>query len=246
MLHKLVINNEIVGYRIRIRDTEYDISKKDKDLIQEDFDPFFDYVYETKMSTVPLVRKGDLLVPVGLSEAPELTYAGYAKLNGLDYLAKTDTDLKIMYNYYNEQCFFNKLPKLVAVGWDNRLKRTAGVCKRQLDNTFNYNEYIFSIWLSISYHRINPADLVSTLVHEMIHVKYPGLGHGKEFKQEMERLNKEFGFNISVYAHGELEYKYIYECASCRYQYKRIRKIRNVSQYSCSACGGRIYLAFES
>ena len=35
---------------------------------------------------------------------------------------------------------------------------------------------------------VNPAELLSTLVHEMVHLKYPKLQHGKTFNSRVDKI----------------------------------------------------------
>lgn len=240
-LNNLIYNNELVGYRIKIRGVAFDISLEDYKLINHDMRPQKVTRDDIKPTPIRLVERGTQLVPEGLSEAPELLYRDYARYVGVAHMQKTDTTLKEMYNKYNREVFNNELPTLVAVEWSSKLTVTAGVCKRRVID----GQLVNIIQLSISYHDKNPHELIDTLVHEMIHVKLPDNGHDRVFLAEADRINRQFNMNIGIYAEGDIDYKYLYECSVCSQKYERMRRL-NTSKARCGVCRGTIILIFEN
>lgn len=240
LLHTLVHDNEIAGYRVNLRGTDYDISQEDLNLIIHDFNPSRALPSDNPLPTVNLIPRGTLLVPEGLSSASELEYKDFAKLLGFKHMDKTDIELKALYNRYNYEIFNNQLPTNVGVEWSSNMHVTAGICKSRVV----HGERLFRISLSSSYHSIND-ELKDTLVHEMIHVKYPKHGHDSYFLNEAHRINTAFGLNIGVYAHGEVQYKYLYECAECSQKYERMKRI-NTDRAVCGVCRGKLLLIFEN
>jgi len=123
-------------------------------------------------------------------------------------------ELYELYNKFNILFFYGKLPKPqeVKIEWSDRLSRSAGVCYK--------NRRI--IRLSTSYHFKYPEDIESTLLHEMIHLKIKG--HGKEFQDELKRINS-LGGSVARYSKGpakEAKWEYICEgCGQTLRKYKR-------------------------
>lgn len=145
-----------------------------------------------------------------------------------------DMELKRMYKEFNESYFNNELPKYVDVEWSSRLTSNAGIHKKKINYVTNEVEEI--IRLSTHYHKKNPQDIIDTLVHEMVHVKYPRDKHGSKFINEMKRLNREYGLNIRVYSSERALVKYKYICKECGKTYDRSRRLG--SGYRCGVCRG--------
>ena len=254
-LNKLVFNGQHVGYRVK-HDIfgVCDISLDDLQVIAEDYYTYLRDIqedfYSARFNTssiggdIHLVDNGGQLVPQNAKNVAELTYAKYCVHKGHSHMEGTDTDLKKMYNHYNKLIFNNQLPKFVKLYWSNRMTRGAGVARWRKRNGVVQQE----IALSVPYHQKLPHEIVDTLVHEMIHVKYPREHHGVWFKNEMHRINHEFGMNITIYATEratEKKANYIYACRECGYEYKRVRRHKNDYAFAkCGApsCRGGLYL----
>lgn len=241
VLYKLYYNNELVGYRVAIRNVQYDMSLETFDLIQADFEPTIHQNLNNPPSPVNLIARGTQLVPEGLQTASEIEYSDFAELVGLKHMVQTDTELKRLYNKYNFEIFDDELPTLVGVEWSKTMHSGAGVCKTRRVN----GELVFRIRLSVSYHELNPHEIMDTLVHEMIHVKHPRESHGYNFHREADRINRQHNMNIQVYAHGETKYKYLYTCTNCDQQYTRMRKL-NLNRVVCGKCRSKLILMFEN
>ena len=241
VLNFLMYNGELVGYRVKLKGVLFDVSVEDYDLILNDMKPPKINRDDIVPTYVDLIEEGTNLVPVGLPAAQELLYKDFARYIGLQFMGKTDTELKRLYNKYNREIFNDRLATFVAVEWSTRMTTTAGICKRITKDGVSYT----LIQLSVSYHETNPNELMDTLVHEMIHVLLPKSHHGSPFLEEARRINEAFGMNITVYAHGEIDYKYIYECVECSQKYERMRRL-DLSRARCGVCRGKLYLVFEN
>lgn len=140
-------------------------------------------------------------------------------------------ELYKMYKDSNHKYFYGKLPNDVTIEWSNRLTSSAGICyvKKKV------------IRLSTHYHRRYPLDVTSTLLHEMIHLVTPG--HGKEFKQQVERI-KALGGNVSRYSKERAkipEKFWLYICPICNKQIMRIARLHKSKRYKCTKCNVRCY-----
>lgn len=244
----LVYNDQVVGYRVdwtyRNGSSINDVSLKDFQLINEDFKFGYPGGILEHYPPIRLVEKGDLLVSEDGADVKELTYGTYASIRGRPKMKETDVDLKLLYNKYNREIFGGRLPTFVPVYWTNRMTASAGICRYSWRKVNGEKQFFdFRIGLSIPYHEKFPHETVETLVHEMIHVLHPGKSHGREFQNEMHRIRREFGINVTIRSTERATYKYIYECASCGYEYKRSRRI-NLATAVCGVrdCGGELYL----
>lgn len=151
-------------------------------------------------------------------------------------------DLNILFDKCNEKYFEGGLEK-VDVVYNGRLKRTLARYKysymiNEREEKIIKNKPIIEI--SKKYAQRHPDQLVNILVHEMIHHKYPFDKHSKRFKNEMERLNKNFReLKIEVKSNQPLEADYSYRCSNknCPNYYKRLERYKKMTiKYRCSAC----------
>lgn len=96
--------------------------------------------------------------------------------------------LKRLYREYNKKYFDNKLPNDIWVIFGGaRDWRTAKLSKNTCAATFFEDHK--PIGIAIRYYRFKTGPYVkSDLLHEMIHVARPRVGHGRTFKQEVRRL----------------------------------------------------------
>lgn len=112
-----------------------------------------------------------------------------------------DADIHTLFANYNEIFFKGKLVTTI-VEWSKRMTTCAGLC-------YSTGEGFYTIRLSqplLKYRSVQ--ELHETLLHEMIHaylfMTEPGYsrdndGHGANFQAKMREINKETGYNISVY-----------------------------------------------
>lgn len=242
VVRRLLFNGQLVGYRVKVNNSLFDVSLDDLELLSHDFHLHDDPNYEINGEDIILVESGSQLVPKNASNVLELTYGLYAKFQGYKRLEDTDPDLKRMYNKYNDLCFNGELPTLVAVQWSTRMTSGAGICEYKRGRT--PGGYDFTIKLSVPYHNRYPTEVVDTLVHEMIHVLLPREGHGRGFHRVKDALNAKFGFNLAVYSSGRASYKYLYLCSNCEQRYERNKKINvNISTCGKRSCRSSLYLA---
>ena len=146
------------------------------------------------------------------SSEPEIVEEtpNYKKEIQLDTLV-TIPDVKGLFNKYNE-LFFNGELKPKRVYWSQRMTRCAGLCRIK-----NKKPFVFEIALSIKLLQFRPTiDLIETLIHEMIHAhiismekrNIPHDSHGFKFVEEMQRINKLTGLNISIFHNFQNEVRY--------------------------------------
>ena len=126
-------------------------------------------------------------------------------------------DLYEYFQIYNE-IFFENLLGCISLSWSSKMTSCAGV--------FSVYKGVPTIRLSESLLKFRTiTEVKETLLHEMIHAycfikKYDMSddlsGHGKYFKEKMNEINKETGFNVSVYHKflDEVSYyaKYVWRC----------------------------------
>lgn len=266
----LLYRGTLVGHQIRIfsdshnnpfnspEGDTFEIATSTLDLICHDFEIAKGAIRHLGVK-VNLRDKGKLLVQEDGDNYPELTYGKFADYMGYDFMRKMDEDLKVLYNRYNELLFDNRLPNLVCVNWSRRLTGAAGHCKYGKMDFLKYPllvgkaEYAMTIQLSPQYHeRFKDRDTPdNTLIHEMIHVLLPDEHHGRKFKDEMNRINRDFPrFDITVYSHGSavekkkrapLKPKYKYMCVDCYREFLRKRRI-DTSLFVCAKCGGSLMM----
>lgn len=146
--------------------------------------------------------------------------------------------LKEAYDWCNMKYFNNELPSEIKVVWSERMTSRAGYYQRNVNRATR--KVTEQIKLSSPYHRKYPEEIIDTLVHEMIHAKYPKDSHGSKFKSEMRKLNKEFGLSITVYSSGRAIVNYNYICKECGETYERTNAISEYWLYSCSQCKGKL------
>lgn len=150
--------------------------------------------------------------------------------------------IKKAFDIYNEKYFDNKVPYPDKFKWSNRLSSTGGkVCTKyrakdkKILNT--------SLTLSVKHVKHNSNCFKDILVHEMIHLLHNGDGHGQKFKNEMNRLNRDYkDLNITQYLRKEyiLPDRYKFKCSGCgRVTYANVRKDK---KYICGNCNGDIVL----
>jgi len=151
-------------------------------------------------------------------------------------------DLNNLFDRCNEKYFDNSLEKIDVI-YNGRLKRTLARYKYSYIVNERGEKIIKNkpvIEVSKNYAQAYPDQLINVLVHEMIHHKYPFDNHSKRFKNEMERLNKNFKeLKIEVRSNQALKADYSYRCsnANCPNYHKRIERYRKMTgKHRCSAC----------
>ena len=133
------------------------------------------------------------------------------------------------------------------ISWNNRFRgATAGVAKFRKENGSEYR----SIEISSKYIKQYPDQLKSIMLHEMIHIVLEiGENHGKNFKIEMNRINKQLelegdhsrvSVRISEDKRLPRDYKYTYFCRKCGQIYNRVRKPIDLKRNVCGRCYGKL------
>lgn len=146
-----------------------------------------------------------------------------------------------LYDECNKKYFNNELNRSgVRVEWSNRMTTVAGTHHWQM---IDGKMVTTRIALSRPYHERETDDIRNTLVHEMIHQKYPANGHGEKFQKEMERLNQFPELNIEQYSRGRAVVNYVYGCNECTNEWERSNRM-DTSRYRCE-CGGIIELKYN-
>ncbi|XP_055342034.1 uncharacterized protein LOC129590707 [Paramacrobiotus metropolitanus] len=141
-------------------------------------------------------------------------------------------DIHALFRKFDADYFWNTLWK-VKVKWTNRLMRYAGV--------FGRRECLIA--LSLPLLKFRPRkDLVATLLHEMIHAYLFVTNnqdnddwHGYNFREQMFRVNKLSGANITVSHRYLLEMEYFRQhiwrcngpCQFCKPHFGYFRRTRN-------------------
>ena len=270
-IYKLMYNGKLVGYRVRsyklgLIPKQYEYYDLDLELVKilnQDLKGFAVVIPPNLDKEVNLVPKGKLLVPEeDIPPYRDIEMCDYNIFMGVRHayntgmfdtmedLEKSDYELKVLYNRYNDMLFGGRLPYDVPVYYDSKLRMTAGKCNYRIRGAGSIKPlyYNFFIRLSPSYiERYGETDnFRNVLIHEMIHVAVPYAKHRGEFLLEMERINRDFGkslgVNITVYSDGAGDYNYKYACKCCGATFEQIRKTKILHRYSCKKCGGDFYL----
>jgi predicted SprT family Zn-dependent metalloprotease len=106
------------------------------------------------------------------------------------------------------------------VEWSRRMSRSAGMCYPRTR----------VIRLSWRYHVEYPAEVESTLKHELIHAA--GIrGHGADFLAEARRL----GCDVRAMPMPGRPFRWVYACPACGAEVRTRRKV----DYSCGRCSPR-------
>ncbi len=109
---------------------------------------------------------------------------------------------------------------------------------------------MFRITIS-DYHLPNGYKAVmNTLLHEVIHACKGSRGHGSQWKEYADIVNREYGYEISrLFTSNNYDLhvpksdkrekvKYIIECEKCGAIWERVRKSKLVTQTKYYRCGG--------
>ena len=142
------------------------------------------------------------------------------------------SELLALYDRYRAEYFRTEdgyaIPEAdkVRIEWSSRLSSSAGVCYPKLR----------LIRLSTHYHARFPADVGSTLLHEMIHLVVPG--HGPRFRAWLDKIQAKGG-SVSRYSKAvAAPPRWVYVCACCNREIYRQRRLpRGGRDHCCRACG---------
>uniref|UniRef100_A0A0N4ZSE3 SprT-like domain-containing protein n=1 Tax=Parastrongyloides trichosuri TaxID=131310 RepID=A0A0N4ZSE3_PARTI len=157
------------------------------------------------------------------------------KKNGLELM-------KILFTIFNKFCFDDLLPISTQLGWNNRLRMTAGT-------TAYSSKRGVKIMLSDKVCN-QPERIRDTLIHEMCHAasftidKIYKDGHGPSFKKWAKKCKYIFPNipSISTCHDYTIEAKYHYICEGCSQTIKRHSKSLDITRKICGKCRGRFVL----
>ncbi len=150
---------------------------------------------------------------------------------------RADTEIQAYYGWAN-RCFFDGALPVLPVRWSKRLTRSAGLYRRR----GNCAEIVLSQPILAA---LSEADLLSTLVHEMIHAWTDWVlnvkeAHGLHFRAKMAEINRaQAEFCISIrhtYPLPERSYHYLACCLQCGAQRLYRRQHRGLA---CRICCDR-------
>lgn len=149
----------------------------------------------------------------------------------LSMILPSEEYLRELYDHLHWRYFNNEFSEYdVQIQWSKMLTVSAGNCT-------SYREAKKAIIkVSVWYYMQYPEDLEQVLLHEMIHIKIDG--HGKAFREEMQRI-RALGGDVRRYSKGVAKKrKWKYECQRCGRNFSRLRRL-NIKAYSC-ICGGQL------
>lgn len=233
-------NNTFIGARILFDSKTYEIEPITHELITYEFEGIV-YSIDAVRVNVSVNTRGEFYVEHSSEDYPVIPYREICEKLGYSYRAQTDLKLKVLYNRLNEKYFSNALTREIYLLWNDRRKVSGGVCHCKIDRR-QHRCYDFWIEISLGYHQMFPHELESTLLHEMIHVKYPGHNHDSLFYYEMHKL-QHMGASVSRHIsneYSEATSKYVYTCVNCSQIYYRHRKLK--SNQVCGVCHGELVL----
>jgi predicted SprT family Zn-dependent metalloprotease len=130
-------------------------------------------------------------------------------------------DLPALFDGINRRHFGGRLPRS-AVRWSTRLK-VAGQIVRS-------NRVLL---LGLEYHCHYPADVVSTLKHEMVHLLH--WNHDEAFRRECARIRAPL--HCRTYPGMFRPFKYVYACPGCGLRHR----VRRIIHASCARCGRGVF-----
>lgn len=147
-----------------------------------------------------------------------------------------------LFKLYNENVFDGKLSE-VPTKWNKKLLNTAGRCNNSRRSGVRQSQ------IDLSDKVLTSADrLRCTLIHEMCHAATWIIngenGHGARWKSWAAKANQIFPElpKINVCHDYTIEYRYTYQCISCKAKYQAHSKSKKVENIRCSICRGSIEL----
>nr|CDJ80339.1 Protein of unknown function SprT domain containing protein [Haemonchus contortus] len=147
-----------------------------------------------------------------------------------------------LFDIFRKECFKNEIPEFLPVKWNNRLYKTAGMCRNMSDRTS---------WIELSPKVCSTPDRVrDTLIHELCHAAVWVVdgkrkeGHGPLWKKWAAQCMQRFPFlPVIGRCHDyEIDAKFIYECGGCGQKVRRHTKSLDIDQKICGICKCRFTL----
>ena len=132
------------------------------------------------------------------------------------------------------------------VNINSRPKKRFGCCKK--------SGGYFVIEISRFILECDEKAVDSVIAHEVLHTCKDSYNHGSTWKQNAEKMNRTYGYNIKrVSSFAEMgvtesaaagDIRYIIKCRKCGKEYPRQKYtcvMKKINAYRCS-CGGRLYV----
>ncbi|XP_050302690.1 germ cell nuclear acidic protein [Anthonomus grandis grandis] len=151
-----------------------------------------------------------------------------------------------LFKLYNENIFKNALPEDTELEWNDKLRKTAGLCYcKKITRRTGVVERKVRIALSTKV--LDSADRVrDTLIHEMCHaatwiVNEVQDGHGPFWKSWAFKAMQTFPElpPISRCHSYAINSKYTYKCTDCGYSFGRHSKSLDIKTKRCGHCFGK-------
>lgn len=126
--------------------------------------------------------------------------------------SQLDLDDRVREVWYD--CYPDRMFPNVAVFISNRLRSSAGNCRR----TLRKGLWCFEIRLSRRYHNHYGwgDELDETLKHELIHVRHPNCEHGDDFRTEAQRISAE---RYCKAPSRDDRKRKVYKCRACEHKF---------------------------
>ncbi|KXX82398.1 Acidic repeat-containing protein [Madurella mycetomatis] len=139
----------------------------------------------------------------------------------------------------------------IQLVWSNKLKTTAGRAHWKCEairtgGSDGTTKSMHRAWIELSDKVVdNEHRLLNTLAHEFCHAatymisgvtKNP---HGPEFQAWGDKCSRAFsdrGISVTTKHSYEIDFKYVWECVECTYEYKRHSKSINPARHRCGKC----------
>ncbi|XP_077196763.1 germ cell nuclear acidic protein isoform X3 [Paroedura picta] len=153
-----------------------------------------------------------------------------------------------LYVFYNRTVFEQKLPEIMEISWNKKMRKTAGCCITGRMKEPNLGQRYARIMLSEKV--CDSADrLRDTLIHEMCHAAawlIHGIqdGHGRFwslYAKKSALIHPELPV-VSRCHNYEIKYKFMYECSRCQNTIGRHSKSLDTQRFVCALCKGQLVL----
>ncbi|KAI5702868.1 hypothetical protein M8J75_005109 [Diaphorina citri] len=166
------------------------------------------------------------------------------------YKSKKEELARRLFHLYNREVFDDKLPPDMPLEWNARMRTTSGFCYNKRERIGPFQPDRRSSRIALSKKILDKPDrLRDTLIHEMCHAAswlIDGVrdGHGPNWQKwtiyamqrfpELPRIKRCHDYKI--------DFKYIYRCSQCDYEFGRHSKSLNTERKVCGYCHGKFNL----
>lgn len=145
-----------------------------------------------------------------------------------------DIDMDVLGYTLQQIMFGGYLSDILSIEMSNRLTRCAGLCKfnKSLKGVITNS----NITISKHYHDKYREELITTCVHELMHLLPDCSGHDYVYQKVCDYVMAMYGLDIQLKSKERALVKYIYTCPNCNTQWKRSRKLSNENHRLCGKC----------